>query len=74
MIRVKNPSANAGDAGPTPGPGRFRIPQGHRVHAMRHKLLSLCSATTEATTPKLDKVVGSKEDPAQPKNKKIFSI
>ena len=28
-IDIKNPSANVGDMGVIPGPGRFRMPQGN---------------------------------------------
>lgn len=55
----KNPLANAGDVGSTPGPGRFRMPWDNKVHApqlqSQHsgahepELMSPCAATTEAS-------------------------
>ena len=58
---VKNPPANAGDTGSSPGPGRSHMPQSHSAGAPQ--LLSLCSrahmtqllsphaTTTEARAP-----------------------
>ena len=42
---VKNPPANAGDMGSSPGPGRSHMPQSNWAHAPQ--LLSLCSRTRE---------------------------
>ena len=42
---VKRPPANAGDAGLTPGPERFHLPQGNEAHAPQ--LLSLCPGARE---------------------------
>ena len=59
---VKNPPANAGDTGSSPGPGRSHMPRSNEARAPQ--LLSLCSracepqllsshaTTTEAHTPK----------------------
>ena len=54
---VKNPPANAGDTGSSPGPGRFHMPQSNwarepqllslRCRARKPQLLSLRAATTE---------------------------
>ena len=38
---VKNPPANAGDTGSSPGPGRFHMPRSNWARAPQ--LLSLCS-------------------------------
>ena len=38
---VKNPPANAGDTGSSPGPGRSHMPQRNKARALQ--LLSLCS-------------------------------
>ena len=58
---VKNPPANAGDTGSSPGPGRSHMTWSNEAHAPQ--LLSLCSrarepqllglraATTEACVP-----------------------
>ena len=43
---VKNPPANAGDTGSSPGPGRSHMPQSNSAHAPQ--LLSLRATTTEA--------------------------
>ena len=48
---VKNPPANAGDAGSIPGPGRFPHTSG-APESVHRKLLSLHSTTTEARTPR----------------------
>ena len=42
---VKNPPANAGDMGSSPGLRRFHIPRSSYVHAPQ--LLSLCSRACE---------------------------
>ena len=42
---VKNPPANAGDTGSSPGPGRSHMPQSNRAHASQ--LLSLRSRARE---------------------------
>ena len=59
---VKNPPANAGDTGSSPGPGRSHMPWSNKAHAPQ--LLSLCSrahepqllrpraTTTEACVPR----------------------
>ena len=41
----KNPPANAGDTGSSPGPGRSHMPQSNEVHAPQ--LVSLCSRACE---------------------------
>ena len=46
---VKNPPANAGDTGLSPGPGRSHMPRSNLAHAPQ--LLSLCATTTEAHAP-----------------------
>ena len=42
---VKNPPANAGDMGSSPGPGRSHMPQSN--WALTSQLLSLCSRAHE---------------------------
>ena len=42
---VKNPPANAGDTGSSPGPGRAHMPQSNKAHAPQ--LLSLRSRAHE---------------------------
>ena len=42
---VKNPPANAGDMGLSPGPGRSHMPRSNQAHAPQ--LLSLCSRAHE---------------------------
>ena len=42
---VKNPPANAGDAGSSPGPGRSHMPWSNEARAPQ--LLSLCSRARE---------------------------
>ena len=42
---AKNPPANAGDTGSSPGPGRSRMPQSNKARAPQ--LLSLCSRARE---------------------------
>ena len=42
---VKNPPANAGDTGSSPGPGRSHMPQSNQACAPQ--LLSLCSRARE---------------------------
>ena len=42
---VKNPPANAGDTGSSPGPGRSHMPRNNKAHAPQ--LLSLCSVARE---------------------------
>ena len=59
---VKNPPANAGDTGSSPGPGRSHMPQSKYAHAPQllslrsracePQLLSPCAATTEARAPR----------------------
>ena len=59
---VKNPPANAGDTGSSPGPGRFHMPRSNYAHvsqlltlrsrAREPQLLSLCATTTEAHVPR----------------------
>ncbi|KAJ8796977.1 hypothetical protein J1605_001787 [Eschrichtius robustus] len=61
---VKNPPANAGDTGSSPGPGRSHMPRSNKARAQllsqratvteacMLQLLSLCAATTEASTPR----------------------
>ena len=46
---VKNPPANAGDTGSSPGPGRSHMPQSNQARAPQ--LLSLRATTTEASAP-----------------------
>ena len=48
---VKNPPANAGDTGSSPGPGRSHIPQSN--YACAPQLLSLCSRAREPQLLKL---------------------
>ena len=43
---VKNPPANAGDMGSSPGLGRSHMPRSN--YAGAPQLLSLCATTTEA--------------------------
>ena len=59
---VKNPSANAGDVGSRPGPGRSHMPRSNkarvpqllnlRSRAREPQLLSLHATTTEARVPR----------------------
>ena len=59
---VQNPSANAGDMGSSPGPGRSHMPRSNkartpqllRLHsrAREPQLLSPCATATEARTPR----------------------
>ena len=59
---VKNPPANAGDMGSSPGPGRSHMPQSSEAHAPQllslrsracePQLLSLSATTTEARAPR----------------------
>ena len=59
---VKNPLANAGDMGSSPGPGRSHMPQSNQARvpqllslhsrAREPQLLSLCTTTTEARVPR----------------------
>ena len=59
---VKNPPANAGDTGSSPGPGRSHMPQSNEprvpqllsLHsrACKPQLLSPCATTTEAHAPR----------------------
>ena len=59
---VKNPPANAGDMGSSPGPGRFHMPRSNearapqllslRSTACEPQLLSPHATTTEACVPK----------------------
>ena len=49
---VKNPPANAGDMGSSPGPGRSHMPWSNKAH--EPQLLSLCS---RAHVPQLLKPV-----------------
>ena len=58
---VKNLSANAGDTGSIPGPGRFHMPRGHSARvpqllspcsrALEPQLLGPCDANNEARMP-----------------------
>ena len=47
---VKNPPANAGDTGSSPGPGRSHMPWSNKAHAPQ--LLSPHATTTEARAPR----------------------
>ena len=79
---LKNPPANAGDAGLKPGPGRPRRPVLWSLGAVMTKARapwSLCPATGEAGSlqlqsgprlPQLEKSLSSNKDPAQPKTDK----
>ena len=59
---VKNPSANAGDMGSSPGPGRSHMPRNNKAHtpqllslhsrACEPQLLSLHATATEARMPR----------------------
>ena len=59
---VKNPPANAGDTGLSPGPGRSHMPWSNKTlepqllslcsGACEPQLLSLCATTTEACAPR----------------------
>ena len=59
---VKNPPANAGDRGSSPGPGRSNMPWSNKAHvpqllslcsrACEPQLLSPCATTTEAHMPR----------------------
>ena len=48
---VKNPPANAGDTGSSPGPGRSHMPRSNK--AREPQLLSPHAATTEACAPRV---------------------
>ena len=48
---VKNPPANAGDTGLSPGPGRSHMPQSNEARApqlLSLRVWSLCTATRES--------------------------
>ena len=47
---VKNPPANAGDMGSSPGPGRSHVLQSHKARVPQ--LLSPCATTTETRKPR----------------------
>ena len=47
---VKNPAANAGDMGSSPGLGRSNMPRSNK--ALEPQLLSLRATTTEAHMPR----------------------
>ena len=47
---LKNPSANSGDTGSSPGPGRSHMPQSNKARAPQ--LLSPRATTTEARVPR----------------------
>ena len=59
---VKNPPANAGDTGSSPGPGRSHMPRSNKARAPQllslrsrahePQLLSLRATTTEARAPR----------------------
>ena len=59
---IKNPPANTGDTGSSPGPGRSHMPQSNKAHAPQllslcsrarePQLLSPCATTTEARVPR----------------------
>ena len=59
---VKDPPANAGDTGSSPGPVRSHMPWSNEAHAPQllslrsragePQLLSLCATTTEACAPR----------------------
>ena len=59
---VKNPPANAGDTGSSPGPGRSHVPRSNKAHgpqllslrsrAREPQLLSLRATATEACVPR----------------------
>ena len=59
---VKNPPANAGDTGSSPGPGRSHMPRSNEAQVTRllslrsrarvSQLLSLRDTTTEARAPR----------------------
>ena len=59
---VKNPPANAGDTGSSPGPGRSHMPRSNYTRvpqllslcsrAREPQLLSPCATTTEARVPR----------------------
>ena len=59
---VRNPPANAGDVGLSPGPGRSHMPWSSEAHvpqllslhsrALEPQLLSPCTTSTEACTPR----------------------
>ena len=59
---VKNPPANAGDMGSSPGPGGSRMPRSNwarapqllslHSRARKPQLLSACATTTEAHVPR----------------------
>ena len=50
VVVVKNPPANAGDTGLSPGPGRSHMPQSNT--ACESQLLNPCTTTTEAHEPR----------------------
>ena len=57
-LRVKNPPANAGDKGSTPGPGRFQMPRDD--NACTSQLLSQHPRTCDLKPRCLQPVLGSK--------------
>ena len=61
---VKNPPANAGDTGSSPGRGRSHMPQSNKAH--EPQLLSLCSTAHEPQLLKptcLEPVLHNKRSP-----------
>ena len=58
---VKNPPANAGDTGSSPGPGRYYMPRSNKARAPQ--LLSPRATTTEARAPRVR--VPQQEKPPQ---------
>ena len=64
---VKNPPANAGCTGSTPGPGRVHLPQGKWACAPQQER----PLQQEACTSQGEKAPMQQEDPAQPETKLI---
>lgn len=72
---VKNPSADGEDAGPAPGPGRFRTPQATSpCHASPITEPVLCSRRSDHTKTRKLWAARKTQSSQNKKQKKFFSI
>ena len=72
---VKNPPANAGDMGSSPGPGRSHMPRSdwaREPQLLSLRIWSLCSATREAATVRGPRTV-MKSGPRLPQLEKALA-
>ena len=72
---VKNPPANAGDMGSSPGPGRSHMPRSdwaREPQLLSLRVWSLCSATREAATVRGPRTV-MKSGPRLPQLEKALA-